>query len=78
MVYLGLCPKVAILRPFHQQAGASYHRLVGQLGAALADFARVARRLQPAHSFDPARYDWCSAVPQGAQPGVSPNFDRVR
>ena len=64
-------------RPFHQQAGASYHRLVGQLGRAMADFARVARRLQPAHSFDLARYEWGSAVAQGAQPGVSPNFDRV-
>ena len=60
-------------------AGASYHRLVGQLGAALADFARVARRLQPAHTFDLARYDWAAAAapPRGVQPGVGPNLDRV-
>ena len=36
--------------------GKFQHRPVGVLGTVLTDFARVARRLQPGHSFDAANY----------------------
>ena len=57
-------------------AGAPYHRLVGQLGSALADFARVARRLAPAHSFDPSTA-LSHASTQRPAVAASPNFEAV-
>ena len=57
-------------------AGAPYHRLVGQLGSALADFARVARRLAPAHSFDPSTALSHASTQRPAE-AASPNFEAV-